>query len=394
VAPADPERRAVLTDFAPVPFARLPYRSIVVGSSNDPYCPVRLAGAYARAWGSEFVRLQGAGHINVESGHGEWPLGLALLQSLAGCLFLGQPVHFSSSSSFWKPHDSMTSRKLKIADRYFGFRCQRHRLCTDPAQRLVRRGARVLQGLQRRLCRALQEDHRQGHQGRPVAWRLQRQARAVNDGLDADVVTMNTTTDVDFLAGTGMVAKDWAKKFPGNASPTTSTMLFLVRNGNPKGIKDWDDLVKPGVQVVVVNPKTGGNGRMAYLAAWGYVRKKGGTDAQAAEFVASCTRTCRCWPRAAAMPRASSCSAISATCWSPSSRRCCRSTGVRRRQGRRDPPVDQHRGREPGGGGRAHHVNNRKGTAELARPTCSTCIPRKARKSPRSTRCAHAQPPC
>ena len=111
------------------------------------------------------------------------------------------------------------------------------------------------------------------------------QARAVNDGLEADVVTMNTTTDVDFLASTGVVAKDWARRFPNNASPTTSTMLFLTRNGNPKGIKDWDDLVKPGVQVIVVNPKTGGNGRMAYLAAWAYVRKKGGTDAQAAEFV-------------------------------------------------------------------------------------------------------------
>ncbi len=111
------------------------------------------------------------------------------------------------------------------------------------------------------------------------------QARAVNDGLQADVVTMNTTTDVDFLAKNGVVAADWAKRFPNNAAPTTSTMLFLVRQGNPKGIKDWDDLVKPGVQVIVVNPKTGGNGRMAYLAAWGSVRKKGGTDAQAAEFV-------------------------------------------------------------------------------------------------------------
>ena len=111
------------------------------------------------------------------------------------------------------------------------------------------------------------------------------QARAVNDGLDADVVTMNTTTDIEFLASTGIVAKDWAKRFPGNASPTTSTMLFLTREGNPKHIKDWDDLVKPGIQVIVVNPKTGGNGRMAYLAAWGYVRKKGGTDAQAADFV-------------------------------------------------------------------------------------------------------------
>jgi sulfate transport system substrate-binding protein len=111
------------------------------------------------------------------------------------------------------------------------------------------------------------------------------QARAVNDGLDADVVTMNTTTDVDFLASTGVVAKDWQKRFANNASPTTSTMLFLTRNGNPKNIKDWDDLVKSGIQVIVVNPKTGGNGRMAYLAAWGYVKKKGGTDAQAAEFV-------------------------------------------------------------------------------------------------------------
>jgi sulfate transport system substrate-binding protein len=111
------------------------------------------------------------------------------------------------------------------------------------------------------------------------------QARAVNDGLEADVVTMNTTSDVDFLASTGVVAKDWSKKFPHNAAPTTSTMLFLTRNGNPKGIKDWDDLIKPGVQVIVVNPKTGGNGRMAYLAAWGQVRKKGGTDADAQAFV-------------------------------------------------------------------------------------------------------------
>jgi sulfate transport system substrate-binding protein len=112
------------------------------------------------------------------------------------------------------------------------------------------------------------------------------QARAVNDGLDADVVTMNTTTDIDFLASKGIVAADWTKRFPHNASPTSSTMLFLTRNGNPKNIKDWDDLIKPGIQVIVVNPKTGGNGRMAYLAAWGYVRKKGGSEADAAAFVA------------------------------------------------------------------------------------------------------------
>ena len=106
VAPADPERRAVLSDFAPVPYQKLPYRSVLVASSNDPFCPVRLAGAYARAWGSEFVRLQDAGHINVESGHGDWPLGIALLQSLAGDASLSAPQldfsspQISSSSSF------------------------------------------------------------------------------------------------------------------------------------------------------------------------------------------------------------------------------------------------------------------------------------------------------
>lgn len=89
VAPADPERRAVLQEFAPVPFGKLPYRSVLAASGNDPYCPVRLAGAYARAWGSEFVLLNEAGHINIESGHGEWPLDLALLQSLTGDAGLG-----------------------------------------------------------------------------------------------------------------------------------------------------------------------------------------------------------------------------------------------------------------------------------------------------------------
>ena len=98
VAPADPERRAVLSDFAPVPYARLPYRSVLVASSNDPYCPIRLAGAYARAWGSEFVRLQDAGHINIESGHGEWPLGQALLQS-----FTDTPVRAIVENKFTTP---------------------------------------------------------------------------------------------------------------------------------------------------------------------------------------------------------------------------------------------------------------------------------------------------
>ena len=107
VAPADPERRAILSDFAPVPYQKLPYRSVLVASSNDPYCPVRLAGAYARAWGSEFVRIQDGGHINIESGHGEWPLGVALLQSLAADEPVASRLHSaypsSNSSSFSSP---------------------------------------------------------------------------------------------------------------------------------------------------------------------------------------------------------------------------------------------------------------------------------------------------
>ena len=89
VAPADPERREVLSDFAPVPYQPLPYQSIVVVSTNDPSCPSRTAGAYARSWGSELVRLQNAGHINEESGFGDWPLGLALLQSLTKSMAWG-----------------------------------------------------------------------------------------------------------------------------------------------------------------------------------------------------------------------------------------------------------------------------------------------------------------
>ena len=111
------------------------------------------------------------------------------------------------------------------------------------------------------------------------------QARAVADGLEADVVTMNQATDVDFLAEKGIVAKDWVKRFPNAASPNYSTMIFLVRKGNPKGIKDWNDLVKPGVQVIIPNPKTAGNGRYTYLAAWGYALKNNqGSEVQAREF--------------------------------------------------------------------------------------------------------------
>ena len=112
-----------------------------------------------------------------------------------------------------------------------------------------------------------------------------KQARSVADGMEAAVVTMNQANDIDILVDRGVVTADWAKKFPNGAAPFYSTVVYLVRKGNPKQIKNWDDLAKPGVQVIIPNPKTSGNGRYTYLAAWGSVLKKGGNEAQARELV-------------------------------------------------------------------------------------------------------------
>ena len=114
-----------------------------------------------------------------------------------------------------------------------------------------------------------------------------KQARAVIDGLDADLVTLALAYDIDAIAEqTGRLPKDWQSRLPHNSSPYTSTIVFLVRKGNPKGIKDWDDLVKEGVSVVTPNPKTSGGARWNYLAAWGYALKQpGGNDETAREFV-------------------------------------------------------------------------------------------------------------
>jgi sulfate transport system substrate-binding protein len=116
-----------------------------------------------------------------------------------------------------------------------------------------------------------------------------RQARSVIDGLEADVVTLALAYDVDELHEKGrLLPADWQKRLPNNSAPYTSTIVFLVRKGNPKGIKDWDDLVKPGVSVITPNPKTSGGARWNYLAAWGYALKKNGGDAKKAEaFVAA-----------------------------------------------------------------------------------------------------------
>jgi len=113
-----------------------------------------------------------------------------------------------------------------------------------------------------------------------------KQARSVIDGLDADIVTLALAYDIDEIAGKGLLAKDWQKRLPHNSSPYTSTIVFLVRKGNPKGIKDWGDLAKPGVSVITPNPKTSGGARWNYLAAWGYALKQpGGSEAAAKDFV-------------------------------------------------------------------------------------------------------------
>jgi sulfate transport system substrate-binding protein len=111
------------------------------------------------------------------------------------------------------------------------------------------------------------------------------QARSVIDGLQADVVTLALAYDIDAIAGKNLIAKDWQTKLPQNASPYTSTIVFLVRKGNPKGIKDWDDLIKKNVEVITPNPKTSGGARWNYLAAWGYGLKKYGSQDKAKAFV-------------------------------------------------------------------------------------------------------------
>jgi sulfate transport system substrate-binding protein len=113
-----------------------------------------------------------------------------------------------------------------------------------------------------------------------------KQARSIIDGLDADVATLALAGDTDAIVKNGgWIAKDWQKRLPHNASPYTSTIIFAVREGNPKGIKDWDDLIRPDIKVITPNPKTSGGARWNYLAAWEFAKRKYGGDAKAKEFI-------------------------------------------------------------------------------------------------------------
>lgn len=144
-----------------------------------------------------------------------------------------------------------------------------------------------------------------------------KQGRSVIDGIDADVVTLALAYDIDEISEKAkLLPPDWQKRLDHNSSPYTSTIVFLVRKGNPKHIKDWDDLIKPGVAVITPNPKTSGGARWNYLAAWAYALKKGALTPLHATTSRSCSRTCRCWTPAHAAPPSASSSAASATsCW-------------------------------------------------------------------------------
>jgi len=111
------------------------------------------------------------------------------------------------------------------------------------------------------------------------------QARAVIDGLDADVVTLAMWPDTDAIRKAGLIANGWEKRLPNNSLPYVSTIVFVVRKGNLKGIKDWPDIIKPGIEIVTPNPKTSGNGKLSFLAAWGAVTQRGGSEQDALDFV-------------------------------------------------------------------------------------------------------------
>jgi sulfate transport system substrate-binding protein len=148
----------------------------------------------------------------------------------------------------------------------------------DPTRELYQSINTAFVAAQKKLGQEVTIDQSHGGSGK--------QARAVIDGLEADVVTLALAADIDAIARAGVLPADWQKRLPQNSTPYTSTIVFLVRKGNPKGIKDWDDLARPGISVITPNPKTSGGARWNYLAAWGYaLRKHGGDETKARELL-------------------------------------------------------------------------------------------------------------
>jgi len=139
--------------------------------------------------------------------------------------------------------------------------------------------------LYRAINAAFTQHHKDGVSIRQSHGGSGTQARAIIDGLDADVATLALWSDTNAIAKAGLLAKDWENRLPNRSLPYTSTIVFVVRKGNPKGIKDWPDIVKPGVEIITPNPKTSGNGKLSFLAAWGSVTERGGSQADALAFV-------------------------------------------------------------------------------------------------------------
>ena len=162
--------------------------------------------------------------------------------------------------------------------------------CASQASTLLNVSYDVMRDFYKDYNPAFQK-HWQAEGGKPLQIQMShggssKQARAVIDGLAADVITMNMATDINALADNGqLIPSNWATRLPDNSAPFTSATVFIVRKGNPKALHDWNDLLKPGIQVVVPNPKTSGNGRYTYLSAWGYVLEKGGDEKAAKDFV-------------------------------------------------------------------------------------------------------------
>ena len=346
VAPANPDR----FDIPDGQLDRsLPLDTTLVFSRNDPWMSEADARYLGRRWGSTLVDAGEAGHINPSSGHGSFPLARLWVaqQVQVQASATGRPACARACST--PPVGSLALRRLigavrrkthkqrrfdsfvvlaalpSISSRVdascitppsdpqgiedvrpFPSPCPDHLLQHLVAAAVLTSASGLALAKDITLLNVSYDPTRELYQDFNKAfathWKAKtgdvvtvkqshggsgKQARSVIDGLEADVVTLALAYDIDELSDKAkLIPADWQKRLPHNSSPYTSTIVFLVRKGNPKGIKDWNDLVKPGVQVITPNPKTSGGARWNYLAAWGYALKQpGGNEAKAKDFV-------------------------------------------------------------------------------------------------------------